>query len=327
VPAVLPPWPSGQPTNRLGFARWLLLPEHPLTARVTVNRFWQQYFGTGLVKTTEDFGVQGENPSHPELLDWLATEFQSNWDMKKLHRLMVTSAAYRQSSKVTPQMLARDPENRLIARGPRFRVDAESVRDTALYISGLLVERAGGKSVKPYQPGGLWEAVSFNNSQKYVPDTGDAQYRRSMYTYWKRQSPPPNLMIFDAPTREYCVVRRPRTNTPLQALALMNDPQIVEASRAFAQRMMTEGGKDAESRLAYGFSLATSRKIAKDESKVLLEVFKQQLADYQKDKDAAEKLLGLGSFKARPELDHAELAAWTMVANTILNLDETITKN
>ena len=327
VPAILPPWPAGQPTNRLGFARWLLLPEHPLTARVTVNRFWQQYFGTGLVKTTEDFGVQGDNPSHPELLDWLATEFRSNWNVKKIHRLMVTSAAYRQSSKVTPQMLARDPENRLIARGPRFRVDAESVRDTALFISGLLVERAGGKSVKPFQPGGLWEAVSFNNSQKYVPDTGDAQYRRSMYTYWKRQSPPPNMMIFDAPTREYCVVRRPRTNTPLQALALMNDPQIVEASRAFAQRLMTEGGKDAESRIAYAFRLATSRKISKDESKVLQDVFKQQLADYQKNKDSAEKLLGLGAFKAKPELDQAELAAWTMVANTILNLDETITKN
>ena len=327
VPAILPPWPAGQPTNRLGFARWLLLPEHPLTARVTVNRFWQQYFGTGLVKTTEDFGVQGDNPSHPELLDWLATEFRSNWDVKKIHRLMVTSAAYRQSSKMTPQMLARDPENRLLARGPRFRVDAESVRDTALFISGLLVEHAGGKSVKPFQPSGLWEAVSFNNSQKYVPDTGDSQYRRSMYTYWKRQSPPPNMMIFDAPTREYCVVRRPRTNTPLQALALMNDPQIVEASRALAQRMMTEGGKDAESRLAHGFRLATSRKLAKDESKVLLDLFKQQHADYQKDKDAAEKLLSLGSFKAKPELDHAELAAWTMVANTILNLDETITKN
>jgi hypothetical protein len=328
VPAVLPPWPAGQPTNRLGFARWLLQSDHPLTARVTVNRFWQQYFGTGLVKTTEDFGVQGDNPSHPELLDWLATEFiRTGWDIKKMHRLMVTSAAYRQSSKVTPQMLARDPENRLIARGPRFRVDAESVRDTALFVSGLLVDRAGGKSVKPYQPGGLWEAVSFNNSQKYVPDTGDAQYRRSMYTYWKRQSPPPNMMIFDAPTREYCVVRRPRTNTPLQALALMNDPQIVEASRAFAQRMMSEGGKDVESKVAYGFRLATSRKIAKDEAKVLQDVFKQQLADYQKNKDAAEKLLGLGSFKAKPELDHAELAAWTMVANTILNLDETITKN
>ncbi len=327
VPAILPPWGAGQPTNRLGFAKWLLLPEHPLTARGTVNRFWQQYFGTGIVKTTEDFGVQSDNPSHPELLDWLATEFRSNWDMKKLHRLIVTSATYRQSSKVTPQMFTRDPENRLLARGPRFRVDAEGVRDTALFVSGLLVERTGGKSVKPFQPGGLWEAVSFNNSQKYVPDSGDSQYRRSMYTYWKRQSPPPNMMIFDAPTREYCVVRRPRTNTPLQALALMNDPQIVEASRAFAERMMTEGGKDAEARIAYAFRLATSRKISKDESKVLLEVFKQQLADYQKDKDAAEKLLSLGAFKAKPELDHAELAAWTMVANTILNLDETITKN
>ena len=355
VPAILPPWPKDTPTNRLGLAKWLLQPEHPLTARVTVNRYWQQYFGTGLVKTTEDFGVQGDNPSHPELLDWLATEFSQPgvktlnrstvepgsdstiqrfndstphpWDIKRLHRLIVTSAAYRQSSKLTPQMLARDPENRLIARGPRFRVDAEAVRDTALFVSGLLVERIGGKAAKPYQPPGLWEAVSFNNSQKYVPDTGEGQYRRSMYTYWKRQSPPPNMMLFDAPTREYCVVRRPRTNTPLQALALMNDPQIVEASRAFAQRMMTEGGKDAESRLAHGFRLATSRKISKDESKVLLDAYQQQLADYQKDKDAAEKLLGIGAFKAKPGLDHAELAAWTMMANTILNLDETITKN
>jgi hypothetical protein len=327
VPAILPPWPKDTPTNRLGFARWLLQPEHPLTARVTVNRYWQQYFGTGLVKTTEDFGVQGENPSHPELLDWLATEFiRTGWDVKRMQRLIVTSATYRQSSKLTPQLLAKDPENRLLARGPRSRVDAEAVRDTALYISGLLIERVGGKSVKPYQPPGLWEAVSFNNSQKYVPDPGEGEYRRSLYTYWKRQSPPPNMMLFDAPTREYCVVRRPRTNTPLQALALMNDPQIVEASRAFAQRMIAEG-KDAESRIAFGFRLATSRKITKDESKVLLDVFRQQLADYQKNKDAAEKLLSVGAFKAKPEMDRAELAAWTMVANTILNLDETITKN
>jgi hypothetical protein len=328
VPAILPPWPANQPTNRLGFARWLLMPEHPLTARVTVNRFWQQYFGTGLVKTTEDFGMQSDHPSHPELLDWLATEFVRNgWDMKKIHKLIVMSAAYRQSSKVTPQLLARDPENRLLARGPRFRVDGEAVRDTALFVSGLLVERIGGKAVRPYQPSGLWEAVSFNNSQKYVPDTGEGQYRRSLYTYWKRQSPPPNMMIFDAPTREYCVVRRPRTNTPLQALALMNDPQIVEASRAFAQRMLTEGGKDAEARLAYGFRLATGRKISKDESKVLLEVLNQQLADYRKNTEAAEKLLTVGAFKAKAELDRAELAAWTMIGNTLLNLDETITKN
>jgi hypothetical protein len=327
VPAILPPWPAGAPTNRLGFAKWLLQPSHPLTARVTLNRFWQKYFGNGLVKTTEDFGVQGENPSHPQLLDWLATEFQSDWDMKKTQRRIVTSATYRQSSKVTKDLLARDPENRLLARGSRLRVDAEAVRDTALFVSGLLVERAGGKSVKPYQPGGLWEAVSFNNSQKYVPDSGDATYRRSLYTFWKRQSPPPNMLIFDAPTREYCVVKRPRTNTPLQALALMNDPQIVEASRAMAQRMMNEGGKDAESRLNFGFRLATSRKISKDESKTLLEVFQQQLADYQKDQESAAKLLAIGSFRASPNYDRAELAAWTMVANTILNLDETITKN
>jgi len=327
VPAILPPWPANTPTNRLGFAKWLLQPDHPLTARVTVNRYWQQYFSIGLVKTTEDFGVQGENPSNPELLDWLATEFiRCGWDVKRMQKLIVTSATYRQSSKLTPQLLTKDPENRLIARGPRSRVDAETVRDVAMFVSGLLVERVGGKSVKPYQPPGLWEAVSFNNSQKYVPDPGEGEYRRSLYTYWKRQSPPPNMMLFDAPTREYCVVRRPRTNTPLQALALMNDPQIVEASRAFAQRMMIES-KDAESRVAFGFRLATSRKISKDESKVLLDVLKQQLADYQQNKDAAEKLLSIGAFKAKPELDRAELAAWTMVANTLLNLDETITKN
>jgi hypothetical protein len=282
----------------------------------------------GLVKTTEDFGVQGENPSHPELLDWLATEFiRTGWDVKRMQKLIVMSSAYRQSSKVTPQLLARDPENRLLARAPRFRVDAESVRDTSLFVSGLLVEHTGGKAVRPYQPPGLWEAVSFNNSQKYVPDTGESQYRRGLYTYWKRQSPPPNLMLFDAPTREYCVVRRPRTNTPLQALALMNDPQIVEASRALAQRMMVEGGKDAETHISFAFRQATGRKASKDEIKVLLDIYKQQFADYQKDKDAAEKLLSVGSFKAKPALDHAELAAWTMVANTILNLDETITKN
>jgi hypothetical protein len=328
VPAVLPPWPSDQPTNRLGFARWLLQPDHPLTARVTVNRFWQQYFGTGLVKTAEDFGVQGDNPSHPELLDWLATEFvRTGWDVKRMQKLIVMSATYRQSAKLTPKLLARDPENRLLARGPRFRVDAEAVRDTALFISGLLVDHVGGKGVKPYQPPGLWEAVSFNNSQKYVPDSGEGQYRRSLYTYWKRQSPPPNMMLFDAPTREYCVVRRPRTNTPLQALALMNDPQIVDASRAFAQRMMTEGGKDAEARVAFAFRLATGRKITKDEAKVLLNLYAQQLAEYQQNKESADKLLTVGTFKATPELDQAELAAWTMVANTILNLDETITKN
>lgn len=328
LPSILPPLPEGAPTNRLGLAKWLVDTNHPLTARVVVNRFWQQYFGTGLVKTTEDFGVQGEQPSHPALLDWLATEFIGNgWDVKALQRLILTSATYRQSSKVTPEILAKDPENRLLARGPRFRVDGEVVRDVALSTSGLLIDRIGGKSVKPYEPPGLWEAVSFNNSQKYVPDKGEGQYRRSLYTHWKRQSPPPNMLIFDASTREYCVVRRPRTNTPLQALALLNDPQFVEASRAFGQRMLTEGGADAEARIRYGFRLVTARKPSEDEVKILTEILAGQLAAYQADKDAATKLLSVGSFKAKEGLDTAEVAAYATIASMMFNLDETITKN
>ena len=327
VPAILPPWPKDEPKNRLGLARWMVDPSHPLTARVTVNRFWQQYFGVGIVKTVEDFGVQGERPSHPELLDWLATEFiRSGWDVKHLQRLIVTSATYRQSSRVTPELLAKDPENRLLARGSRFRVDAEEVRDLALFVGGLLVEKEGGQSVKPWQPPGLWEAVSYNNSQKYAPDTGEPQYRRSLNIYWKRQSPPPNMLIFDAPTREYCVVRRPRTNTPLQALTLLNDPQFVEASRAFAQRIMTETADDPQQRIVYAFRLATARTPSADEIKVLLRVYQRQLAGYREDGDAAEKLLSVGSFKAKADLDRSELAAWTTIASMILNLDETVTK-
>ena len=294
---------------------------------MTVNRFWQQYFGVGLVKTVEDFGVQGDQPSHPELLDWLATEFvRSGWNVKHLQRLIVTSAAYRQSSRMTPQWIAKDPENRLLARGPRFRVDAEEVRDTALFVSGLLVENTGGASIKPWQPPGLWEAVSYNNSQKYVPETGEGQYRRSLYIYWKRQSPPPNMLIFDAPSREYCVVRRPRTNTPLQALTLLNDPQLVEASRAFAQRIMSEAEDDPKKRVIYAFRLATARAPAADEIKVLLDVYSRQLAEYRKNNEAAEKLMTVGSFKSRIGLDQSELAAWTTIASMLLNLDETVTK-
>lgn len=327
VPAILPPLPKDAPTNRLGLAKWLLDPSHPLTARVTVNRFWQQYFGVGLVKTTEDFGVQGERPSHPELLDWLATEFiQSGWDVKHLQRLILTSATYRQHSKVTPELLAKDPENRLLARGPRFRMDAEVVRDTALALGGLLVEQQGGRSVKPYEPPGLWEAVSFNNSQKYVQDKGEAQYRRSLYTFWKRQSPPPNMLIFDAPTREYCVVRRLRTNTPLQALALMNDPQFVEASRGLGYRMMTESSEDPVKRIAYGFRLATCRNPSPEETQVLVEVFNSQLTRFKSNKEDADKLLKIGSFQPEQKVDSAEWAAWSIVASMILNLDETITK-
>jgi hypothetical protein len=327
VPAVLPPFPKDAPTNRLGFAQWLVQPEHPLVARVVVNRFWQQYFGVGLVKTTEDFGMQSEPPSHPELLDWLATEFvRSGWDMKHMQRLILTSAAYRQSSAAPPALFARDPENRLIARGPRFRVDAETLRDTALALGGLLVEEIGGPSVKPYQPPGLWEAVSFNNSQKYEQDHGEPQYRRSLYIHWKRQSPPPNMLLFDAPTREYCVVRRPRTNTPLQALALLNDPQFVEASRGFAYRMLRHEADD-RARLKYAFRLATAREPDSEELNTLLDVLKKQEQDFAKNSSAAEQFLSIGEWKPSGELDKAKLAAWTTVAGLILNLDETVTKN
>ncbi len=326
LPAILPPLPPGAPTNRLGLARWLVSTNHPLTARVIVNRFWQQFFGVGLVKTADDFGVQGERPSHPELLDWLATEFiRSGWDVKHMQRLIATSATYRQSSRLAPGLYERDPENRLLARGPRFRLDAEAVRDSALAYGGLLVERLGGPSVKPFEPPGLWEAVSFNNSQKYVPDVGEARYRRSLYTFWKRQSPPPNMLIFDAPTRETCVVRRPRTNTPLQALVVLNDPQFVEAARALAGRMLREGGRDPLERLAYGFRLVTARRPDQGELQLLQHLLETQRAAFQADPAAARAFLAVGDFQA-PDLDPVELAAWSTVANLLLNLDETLTK-
>ena len=327
VPSIFPPFPSDTPTNRLGLAKWLMLPTHPLTSRVTVNRFWQQYFGVGLVKTSDDMGVQGEPPSHPELLDWLAAEFiESGWDVKRMQRLIVLSAAYRQTSKQSADLRARDPENRLISRGPRFRVDGEVVRDSALFISGLLQSDLGGRSVRPYEPPGLWEAVSFNNSQKYIQDAGLAQYRRSLYTHWKRQSPPPNMLLFDAPTREYCVVRRPRTNTPLQALALLNDPQFVEASRAFADRVLREGGATDSDRLTYAFRLATARQPRADELSVLLQVLGEQRTQYRQDAESAQKLLGVGEYHPKSNASPADLAAWATVASMILNLDETVTK-
>lgn len=328
VPAIFPSLPGDAPTNRLGLARWLLQPNHPLTARVTVNRIWQQYFGVGLVKTIEDFGLQGEHPSNPELLDWLATEFiHSGWNVKNLHRLILTSATYRQSSRSTKELQARDPENRLLARGPRFRLDAEALRDAALFTSGLLVEKIGGRSVRPYEPPGLWEAVSFNGSQRYVQDTGDAQYRRSLYTFWKRQSPPPAMLIFDAPTREYCALRRSRSNTPLQALALLNDPQFVEISRAFAQRIMTQGGATPEKRAAFAFRTATARPPTSDELGILCRVYQEQSYNFRSNPKAAELLLAVGPLGCQTGLDPAELAAWTAVANLILNLDEVITKS
>ena len=328
VPAILPPFPKDAPTNRLGLAKWLLMPEHPLTARVTVNRLWQLVFGMGFVKTPEDFGTQSEPPSHPELLDWLATEFvRSGWDVQHIQKLILTSATYTQSSKLATELRAKDPDNRLLARGPRFRVDGESLRDESLYISGLLVEKRGGKSVKPYEPSGLWEAVSFNNSQKYVPDEGEGQHRRSIYTHWKRQSPPPNMLLFDAPTREFCVVKRPRTNTPLQALALLNDPQFVECSRAFADRILREGGPTAQSRLVYAFRRATARKPSGDELKILEQVLEDARANYTKNPDSAMNFLKVGAYAATSGAAPTELASWSNIASLLLNLDETLTKN
>jgi hypothetical protein len=328
VPSFLPPLPAGAPSNRLGLAKWLVDPKHPLTARVTVNRFWQHFFGRGLVKTAEDFGTQGEQPSNPELLDWLATEFiRTGWNVKELQKSIVMSHTYRQSSKVSAELAAKDPENMLLARGPRFRMDAEMIRDSALASSGLLVERLGGKSVKPYQPEGVWEAVGFlgSNTRDFKQDNGDALYRRSMYTFWKRTAPPPQFLTFDAPSRETCTVRRARTNTPLQALALMNDKQYVEAARKLAERMIAAAPAPAD-RAAFGFRLATGRLPSDREKTVLVKLYQDQLAEYQANKDAAAKFLSVGESKRDQKLDVSEHAAWTLVANVILNLDETVTK-
>jgi hypothetical protein len=324
VPASLPPLPAGAPNNRLGFARWLVDPSNPLTARVAVNRYWQMLFGTGLVKTVGDFGSQGEWPSHPELLDWLATEFvRSGWDVKAMLRLLVTSATYRQSSRVAPALLQKDPENRLLARGPRFRLPAETVRDQALAASGLLVERVGGPSVKPYQPAALWKELA---GVTYERDHGPNLYRRSLYTFWKRTVAPPEMMNFDAAGRETCVVRETRTNTPLQALTLLNDETFVEAARVLAQRMLREGGSTPESRVTLAFHLATGRRPSQAELKVLVADLVGHLDEYRRDRRAAEKLLSIGEFPRDEKLDVSELAAYTTVASLILNLDETITK-
>jgi hypothetical protein len=331
VPGALPILPRGETPTRLTLARWLVNPLHPLTARVAVNRFWQSYFGIGLVKTAEDFGTQGERPSHPELLDWLSTEFiRLKWDVKAMQRLIVTSATYRQSSHATPALLARDPENRLLARAPRLRLAAEFIRDQALLAGGLLVERIGGPSVRPYHPSGLWEEIAFGgdfSAQKYEQDKGEALYRRSMYTFWKRTCPPPSLQTFDAPEREFCIVRRSSTNTPLQALVLMNDPTYVEASRKFAERILTEGGRSLPGRLAFAVRTVLARPPTPAETKVLLGVLNGQLAAYRKNPEAAVKLLSVGESPKNAALDTTELAAWATVAGVLLNLDETITRS
>ncbi len=327
VPAVLPPLPSGEEANRLTFARWLVAPDHPLTSRVTMNRFWQQYFGTGLVKTAENFGTQGEYPSHPELLDWLATSFiGSGWDVKAMQRLIVTSAAYRQASHVTPEAWESDPENRLLARGPRLRLPAQMIRDQALAVSGLLAERIGGASVKPYQPEGLWDEVVEGGYGSYEPSEGDDLYRRSLYTFWKRTLGPPAMMTFDSSTRETCIVRTGRTNTPLQALNLMNDVTYVEAARRMAERMMTEGGETPEARIAWAHYLVTAHRPRPEAEAILVNGFRRHLDRYQGDREAALALVRQGDSARDETLDVAELASYTMVANLLLNFDGTITK-
>jgi hypothetical protein len=326
VPAILPSLRGNWESNRLGLARWLVDRSNPLTARVTVNRLWQMLFGVGLVKTVEDFGSQGEWPAHMELLDWLATEFMDGgWNIKGILKTIVTSSTYRQSSHVTPALLERDPENRLLARGPRFRLPAEMIRDQALAVSGLLVEEIGGPSVKPYQPPGLWEEITFDGTP-YQVDKGEKQYRRSLYTYWKRTVAPPSMTTFDATNRETCTVRIARTNTPLQALNLMNDPAYLEASRMLAERMMKEGGSKPEERIDYAFRLATARPPSLEETILLQDTFLRFLKSYRGNPEAAAQLLGQGEYARDASLNPSELASYASVASLILNLDETITK-
>ena len=286
------------------------------------------YFGNGFVKSVENFGSQGDAPSHPELLDWLATEFRSGWDVKNLQRLIVTSATYRQSSRVTPQLLDQDPENRLLARASRLRLSAEAVRDNAL-ASGLLNRQIGGASVFPYQPGGLWKEMAYGQkytAQYYQQSQGQDLYRRTMYTFWKRTIPPPTLVAFDAPDRETCTVRRARTNTPLQALILMNDPTYVEAARVLAERVMKQDRLAVDERIGLAFRLATARQPTAVEVAILRRIFDAQLAENQSDPESAALLLQVGESPFDPSLDRHELAAWTTVASSILNLDETITR-
>lgn len=322
VPAELPPMSDSYPKNRLGLAKWLVSPEHPLTARVAVNRYWQKYFGTGLVKTAEDFGVQGEPPSHPELLDWLATEFmQSEWDVAAMQKRIVSSRTYRQDSRLTPKLLDADPDNRLLARGPRLRLTGHALRDQALFVSGLLKERIGGPSVSPYQPANMWAEMSMG--MKYRQSKADDLYRRSLYTIWKRTVAPPTMAVFDAADREACWVSRKETNTPLQALALLNETGFVESARHLAERMIREGGED---RLGFAFRAVTAREIRPYERDVL-ELALADAGDAFKDESAdAAELLATGESPVGSEIDPVELAAYTTVANILLNLDETITR-
>ena len=323
----LPPMPAGEPNNRLGFARWLVDGKHPLTGRIWVNRAWERFFGIGLVKTSENFGSQAEWPSNPELLDWLAVEFvDRKWDMKAMHKLIMSSAAYQRSAAVTPAMLEKDPDNRLVARGPRFRLPAEVIRDQALWISGLLVDKQGGPSVKPYMPEAVWDETSvYGDMRNYKPDMGEGLWRRSLYTIWKRTAAPPTMLLFDSSGREVCTVKRSRSNTPMQALSLLNETTFVEAARKLAEQTLRQPG-DADARLSWMFRKVVRRDGTPAELAVLRKGVDKRLATYAADPTLAPKLLAQGLSPLPADLDKAQLAAWTVTANTLLNLDETVTR-
>ncbi|QDV24040.1 DUF1553 domain-containing protein [Aureliella helgolandensis] len=325
TPQILPAMQEDAPRNRLGLAQWMFSPQNPLTARVTVNRYWQLLFGTGLVSTPEDFGAQGEFPSHPELLDWLAVDFQQHgWDIKRTLKQMVMSQTYRQTSHATVADFERDPRNRQLARAARFRLQGEFIRDGVLSMSGLLNTTQGGPGVKPYQPAGLWAEVGLGGNPKFVQDHGEKLYRRSLYTYWKRSAPPPSMQIFDAPTREKCTIRRARTNTPLQALVVLNDPQFVEAARHFAERVLSKPDASSVERLTEAFRIATSRFPSESELRTLLSVLQTMRDQFAQSPQDASELLGVGETSNDTQLEIGELASWTMTMSVLLNLDETL---
>jgi Protein of unknown function (DUF1553)/Protein of unknown function (DUF1549)/Concanavalin A-like lectin/glucanases superfamily/Planctomycete cytochrome C len=338
TPASMPPMAKDLPHNRLGLAKWLLQKDHPLTARVTVNRFWQEVFGTGLVRTSGDFGIAGELPSHQELLDWLAVEFReptaglccengTPWDVKRMFKLIVTSSTYRQAAIASKEKLEKDHDNRLLSRGPRFRMDAEMIRDNALAASGLLVRKIGGPSVKPYQPEGVWEAVAMigSNTRDYKRDNGEALYRRSMYTFWKRAAPPASMEVLNAPNRETCAVRRDRTNTPIAALLTLNDVQFVEAARVLAEKAI-KSGKDDDARIGFISARLLARPFRAQELAIVKDSLAELRANYKAKPADAAKLIAFGESKPDATLDVAELAAWTMLVNELFNLDEVLNK-
>ncbi|MDA7865945.1 DUF1553 domain-containing protein [Akkermansiaceae bacterium] len=328
VPKALPAMPEGAPANRLGLAKWLTQPDHPLTARVAVNRYWMMLFGEGLVRSVGDFGAQSTPPTHPELLDWLAVDFvESGWNVKRMLKQIVMSKTYRKSSKIESMHREKDSENELLARAPRFRLQGEFIRDHALAVSGLLNPEIGGPGVKPYQPANIWNEVSLNGGLRYRQDKGDKLYRRSMYTYWKRSSPMPNMLIFDSPSREKCVIQRQRTNTPLQALVTLNDPQFLEAARAFAERLLKSDKGSTADRIDLAYRYATARPASGREVEVLTALYQKNLERFKAAPETAKDFLMVGESPRDDSLDAPEHAAWMVVAQTIMNLDESLTRN